>query len=54
MSDDYEKECEECRGSGEVEILQYCLKPMSDCCGGCYETRECEDCEGSGYIYQED
>lgn len=47
---DQENQCEECEGTGEVEILQYCLKPISDCCGGCYETMKCEECEGRGII----
>ena len=45
-------ECDECSGNGEYDVMQYCYKPMSDCCGGCYETVECENCNGQGVIEQ--
>lgn len=43
------KICKECEGEGEYEVMKYCFKPMSECCGGCTETVECEECEGEGH-----
>lgn len=42
-------DCPECGGEGKVEVGPTCYKPMSMCCGGCYETHECEECGGDGY-----
>ena len=45
-------ECEECEGTGEIEVVGYgCLMPAWNCCGGCVTSvRECEHCEGTGEI----
>ena len=42
------RECEECDGTGMVEIFQDCDLPASMCCGGCTKTVECEQCNGTG------
>lgn len=51
----YEKEtmCHHCNGTGIIEYLKPCNVPISDCCGGCYETCYCEKCDGDGYIMKE-
>lgn len=46
--------CEECKGSGAVEIGPVCDMPASMCCGGCTKLYECENCNGSGYEEYED
>lgn len=45
-----ELDCLECEGTGEIEVdnRQFCGKPASDCCGGCYDTYQCDSCDGVG------
>jgi len=52
MDEYIEIECDECDGEGCYDELEYCLKPMSECCGGCYKEVECEKCNGSGVIVE--
>jgi len=42
--------CEECEGSGAVEIGPVCDMPASMCCGGCTVICKCENCDGYGEI----
>ncbi len=42
-------ECQECLGTGKIEKL-ICIKPVSECCGGCYTYKECSNCGGSGEV----
>ena len=50
-----ELQCRECNGTGYYESSIFCLKPASQCCGGCTTFVECEDCHGYGFIiYQAD
>jgi len=52
--EEYEEiECADCSGQGEYDQMQYCFKPMSECCGGCTITVVCEECNGNGYILEE-
>ncbi len=40
------EDCEICNGEVEVDVLvNYCSRPVSDCCGGCTERFICDDCE---------
>ena len=50
MEEYIEIECDNCNGEGEYEEMQYCFKPMSECCGGCTKTVVCEKCNGQGVI----
>lgn len=34
--------CNDCLGSGYVEVIKECYKPASECCGGCTEKELCE------------
>jgi hypothetical protein len=40
-------ECFLCEGTGCVEDGIFCLKPISECCGGCYTYTTCHLCEGT-------
>ncbi len=46
-------ECDECYGTGYVDVGPDCWKPASECCGGCYKTIECDVCNGTGLIDDE-
>jgi hypothetical protein len=41
-----EQECPTCGGEGTIEIdnRSSCRRPISDCCGGCYDYAPCPDC----------
>ena len=54
MENYYEIECDECEGTGYYDVLDYCLKPISECCGGCTHEVKCETCNGTGYVELED
>ena len=43
-ADEEEKEevCETCGGEGSILIASSCMRPMSECCGGC--SARCPDC----------
>ena len=41
------RDCEECNGTGIVEVMN-CKNQSNECCGGCYKDAECDMCEGSG------
>ena len=41
------RDCEECQGTGIVEVMN-CKNQSNECCGGCYKDAECDMCEGSG------
>lgn len=48
-------ECDVCNGSGQVDtIVNVCLKPISQCCGGCSELGTCNNCNGSGEVENPD
>ena len=40
--------CENCWGEGTIDVGPICFKPMSECCGGCFEEDVCPHCNGSG------
>jgi RecJ-like exonuclease len=44
----YKIKCRQCEGSGVVELIKDCIRPVSMCCGGCTEEAECEECDGTG------
>lgn len=46
--------CEECDGDGYLEVGPQCMKPASECCGGCYVKVECEECNGKGETEHEE
>ena len=46
----YVLECFVCQGHGAVEDGIFCIKPASNCCGGCYAYSQCEVCSGTGEI----
>jgi len=48
-----DNECPSCEGYGTIDIGPICFKPMSQCCGGCYETETCSTCNGIGHIETE-
>ena len=44
--------CKECEGDGRIEEFN-CDKsgsPVSECCGGCYESVLCKVCYGNGIV----
>ncbi len=49
------KECENCDGTGTIEVRAICtVYPYSECCGGCTDDVDCPECDGSGEIEDED
>jgi len=44
--------CEGCWGEGTIDVGPFCFKPMSECCGGCFEEETCLDCNGTGFKYR--
>jgi hypothetical protein len=38
---------------GVIQSIKSCGKPMSECCGGCYDESDCEDCDGEGVILKD-
>ena len=46
----YVIECTGCNGDGTYEDGPDCSRPVSDCCGGCFQTKVCDDCDGSGEL----
>tara|TARA_R110001632_G_scaffold76073_2_gene172740 strand:- start:7088 stop:7246 length:159 start_codon:yes stop_codon:yes gene_type:complete len=52
MEDYIEIECENCIGSGLIEVMETCATSIADCCGGCTKQIDCEECDGEGIIYQ--
>jgi DnaJ-class molecular chaperone len=47
--DEYESECDQCNGTGEMDVLN-CFTNTNECCGGCFKTIECHECDGTGMI----
>jgi len=47
--DEYESECDECCGTGEIDVLN-CHTNSNECCGACFKTTECDECSGTGMI----
>ena len=45
--------CEGCWGEGTIDVGPFCFKPMSECCGGCFEEETCPDCNGTGFKYRQ-
>lgn len=40
------EDCNECQGQVTYySIVNYCSRPVSDCCGGCNELIHCEECD---------
>lgn len=45
------KECQDCDGSGIIiSVVNFCSRPVSDCCGGCTETHYCDCHQGKHEI----
>ena len=49
MEEKYIK-CENCDGTGRIEILGECDNPASMCCGGCSSYSECDECNGTAEV----
>tara|TARA_B110000902_G_C13959391_1_gene456820 strand:+ start:272 stop:520 length:249 start_codon:yes stop_codon:yes gene_type:complete len=43
------KECENCSGKGNVDIMS-CNTDSNECCGGCYREVVCDECFGEGEL----
>lgn len=41
-------ECPECNGEGGYDLFISCLRPMSECCGGCTKQVKCKECDSTG------
>jgi len=48
-----ERECDECEGEGTIDYGPICYRPISECCGGCFEERVCPECNGTGINNEE-
>lgn len=44
--------CEDCNGTGWIEIIGSCSLPASACCGGCVKDVECKICDGDGFYWE--
>jgi|3_EtaG_2_1085321.scaffolds.fasta_scaffold386544_2 DnaJ-class molecular chaperone len=45
--------CDECWGEGTIDVGPICFRPMSECCGGCFEEETCPKCNGTGINNEE-
>lgn len=50
LDNSYVLECFNCHGEGAVEEGIFCIRPASNCCGGCMSYSECDVCSGSGEL----
>ncbi len=50
LNNSYVLECFNCDGEGAVEEGIFCIKPASNCCGGCMSYSECDVCSGRGEL----
>ncbi|MHC4715131.1 MAG: hypothetical protein ACYTAN_17985 [Planctomycetota bacterium] len=50
LDNSYVLQCFNCYGEGAVEEGIFCIRPASNCCGGCMSYAECNVCSGTGEL----